>query len=140
MDARDGHEGARLRLPAPPDPITRAPRRHLTLPRFLTVSSFPCAHTQLLSFLEEFKDKMVRRTTEVTRSVDELVYEVKVDRYPASRIDPRNLPLNCLISVTPLSTANRRVGDARLPEGPEAGTRRLEVPAAVRRPQWEVGK
>ena len=38
------------------------------------------ARTQLLTFLEEFKDKMVRRTTEVTREVDELVYDVKVRR------------------------------------------------------------
>ena len=38
----------------------------------------PALHAQLLQFLEEFKDKMVMRTTEVTREVDELVHEVKV--------------------------------------------------------------
>ena len=38
----------------------------------------PALCAQLLQFLEEFKDKMVMRTTEVTREVDELVHEVKV--------------------------------------------------------------
>ena len=53
----------------------------------------------------------------------------------ASRIDPCNLPLNhriSLISGERSAPSHRRVGDGRLPEGPEAGTRRLEVRAAVR--------
>ena len=51
------------------------------------------SRTQLLTFLEEFKDKMVRRTTEVTREVDELVYDVKVRR---SSLYPRLPPLHGL--------------------------------------------
>ena len=56
--------------------------RALRLPRAPSAAaqslSPPTLCAQLLQFLEEFKDKMVMRTTEVTREVDELVHEVKV--------------------------------------------------------------